>query len=494
MSFEPINAPNPSRWLPTRWNRRTWLASLVTSMTAIPHLAWGEEPPKTQEEAPTFRIRSVLEFQGEVRLKNQGASLERRNGKQVVARTVPVRSSTTLDYDEQYRCDGDAGDTCLQYYHEAATEIQVDSNTTKTQLRESCREIVKHAAPSGIVSASPAQPLFAAERDLVEGSLTTMYLDDLLTDAPVSIGDKWNVDSAAIAKLLNLDAVHDGELTVCLVDNDKEQAHLVLEGRLTGSVRNVATEMVVEGKAILDRRGGYISWLAMQTQETREIGEAEPGFRIIATLRVLRAPVESMSHGRALDEALRDIPSWESAEMLQFQSDRGFYRFLADRRWTTYRDNGEEATLRFIVGNRRVAQCNFANLIDYEPGRQLSLEGFQSDVQRLIAAGGHEILEASERLSTTKHRLLRIVVAGITEGVPIRWIYYHVSNDTGRRLSMTFTLDEASLETFAEQDQVLAGTVELLSWPKKLDPAELKDEKAGAQTESARTPPKSSKR
>jgi len=500
MKPKQITAPNPLGSQPYPWNRRAWIASLMgafalerTLGTAHRYASAGE-PAKATGNRPTFRIRSVLELQGEVRLKNQGPGVERRNGKQLVARTAGVQSTATLDYDEQVQRDPILGDTCVQYFHEASTEIKVDTHVTKTQLRDSCREIVKHSAPTGMISASPAQPLFAAERDLVEGSLNTMYLDELLTDDQVGIGDKWNVDSAAVARLLNLDAVHDGNLTVCLVESNKEQAQLTIDGRVNGSVRNVATEMVVEGKAVLDRRGGFVSWLALQTQETREIGEAEPGFEITAKLRIIRAAADAMSHGRTVDDAMRDIPSWESAAMLQFQSDRGFYRFLADRRWTTYRDNGEEATLRFIVGNRRVAQCNIANLIDYEPGRQLSLEGFQADVQRWIDTAGHEILEASERLSSTKHRLLRVVVGGTTEGVPIRWIYYHVSNDEGRRLSMTFTLDESSQETFGDQDQQLAGTIELLAWPSKLNPEELREETKPTPSKAASTPKKTSAR
>jgi hypothetical protein len=201
-----------------------------------------------------------------------------------------------------------------------------------------------------------------------------------------------------------------------------------------------------------------------------------------------------MSHGRTLDVAQNDITNWESTGILQFQSDHGFYRFLADRRWTTYRDNGEEATLRFIVGNRRVAQCNITNLIDYDPGRQLSLEGFQVDVGQLISKGKHEMLEASERVSSTKHRLLKITVGGVVEGVPVRWLYYHVSNDMGRRLTMTFVMDEASLETFGEQDQQLAGTIELLAWPSKKDLEQANDNKPRVQGESASASPKTSKR
>lgn len=478
MNREQRVAPNRLA-LGTKWHRRTWFAALLG--TAMAGLARGADPVRgsktsKQNVSPkslaSFRVRSVLELQGEVRLKNQNGALERKNGKQLVARTAPVTATSTLDYDEQYGT-GDGSDRCVQYYHEANSEITIDSHVTKTVLRDNSREIVKFMAGAGMVTASPANPLFAAERDLVDGSLTSMFLDQILTQTDVAIGDKWNVDATAAARLLNLDAIHDGKLTVCLVDIDDKQAQLALEGTLSGSVRSVATEMVVEGKGVLDRKGGYVSWLALKIDETREIGEAEPGFHVVANLRVLRAPVENLTNGATLADAFDRLGDTDAASLLQFQSDKGFYRFLADRRWVTYRDNGEEATLRFIVGNRRVAQCNIANLIDYEAGRQLSLEGFQADVQRLNQKAGHDILETSERLTGTSHRMLRVTVGGTVEGVPIRWIYYHLSNDTGRRLTMTFTLDEESLDTFAEQDQQIASTMELMPWPSKLDPSKL---------------------
>jgi hypothetical protein len=160
---------------------------------------------------------------------------------------------------------------------------------------------------------------------------------------------------------------------------------------------------------------------------------------------------------------------------LQFQSDLGFYRFLADRRWSTYRDNGEEATLRFIVKNRMVAQCNVNNLVDMEPGSQLSLEGYQADIRRLMASTGGEIFEVSEKLTSTSHRMLRIVAAGSVAGVPIRWVHYHLSNDQGRRLAMAFTFDEDSLEGFGDQDMQIVNSLELMAWPSKLDPNALEE-------------------
>lgn len=467
-----------------RASRRQWLKALIACGAcgslgvfgrSSHRMAIGADPANGSS-LETYRIRSVMELTGEVRLKAQGAVATRKNGKQLVARTAKVTSTSTLDYDEQYRLGvGDTESAGAQYYREATSEITVDQHTTKTVLREPCREILKLGTARGLMSAAPANPLFAAERDLIEGSLTTMYLDQLLTDQEVTISDKWTVDDAMACRLLNLDAIHQGKLTVCLVDMDKENAQLELKGELTASVRDVATELVIDGKAVMNRQAGYISWLAIQIDETREIGEAEPGFKIQAQLRVLRAPIESMISNRGLAEVLREVPSIEAANLLQFQSDLGFYRFLADRRWSTYRDNGEEATLRFIVKNRLVAQCNVNNLVDMEPGSQLSLEGYQADIQRLMANKGGELLEASEKLTSTSHRMLRIVAAGSIEGVPIRWVHYHLSNDRGRRLALAFTFDEESLELFGDQDMQVVNSLELLAWPSKLDPKALEE-------------------
>lgn len=459
--------------------RRRWLqAVLGGALVSRCGQAWGRAAGASANDAQgdvqSFRVKSVLELRGEVRLKAQGVQVARKDGKQLVARTAPVQCTSTLEFEEQYRVHPvDERTAGVQHFEEALSEITVDQHTTKTLLREPCREVVRLGTANGMLTAAPGAPLFAAERDLIEGTVTTMFIDQILTDREVAVTDKWDVNEAMVCRLLNLDAIQDGKLTVCLVDSDAAQAQLALQGQLTALVRDVATEIVLTGKAVLEREAGYVSWLALKIEETREIGEAEPGFKVQAQVRVRRARIEELSTGRSLEEALQDAPSRSAAALLQFQSDLGFYRFLADRRWSTYRDNGEEATLRFIVNNRLMAQCNVTNLVDFEAGRQLSLEGFQSDIRRLIANSGGEILEASERVSATSHRVLKIVASGNAEGVPIRWLHYHLSNDDGRRLSLVFTLDEDSLEAFAEQDSQIVDSLELLAWPRKLDSAAL---------------------
>jgi len=456
-------------------SRRRWIRQTICAATAVYLSRTAVANPYTTATEPlSFRVRSMIELNGEVHLKAQNAPSTRKDGKPTIARKAQVQSKSTLDYDQQYVLGQDDATTQgYLFFHEAHSEITVDRHTTQTVLRDNCKEIVKLSTGRGIHPAALTTPLFAAERELVNGAVDSMYLDQLLTDKEVAIADKWLVDRVSAARLLHLDAILDGDLTVCLIDTDDDKAHLEIAGKLQATARDVSTAMDIKGKAVMDRKGGFVSWLALEIDETREIGEAEPGFHVVAQVRVLRAPIESMSSGRSLAQVWSDAPSPESAEMLQFQSDLGFYRFLADCRWSTYRDNGEEATLRYIVNNRRVAQCNITNLVDLEPGQQLTLEGYQADLERLASRTGREILEATEQLTGSRHRMLRITMSGSVDGVALRWIHYHVSNDNGRRLALVFTTDESSLELFAQQDSQIIDSLELLSWPTKLDAGSL---------------------
>ena len=467
--------------------RREWI---VASVALVSSLAWSSAKstwakPKDKSNALAtglFRVRSVLDINGEIRLRSQTNDATSKAGKVIAAKTAPIKASSMVDFDEQFETSGQLT-LCksYQHFHESTSEIQIDRHVTKTSLREQCRDIVRIGTDQGIMAACPDNPLFAAERDLIEGPVNTMFLDQLLTDKEVNVADKWTVDADVACRLLNMDAIQDGKLVMCLVAADEEKAQMELTGTLSASVRQVPTTLKIEGKAKLDRKGGYISWFAVNITETREISEAEPGFRITAQLRILRSRIDAISTGESLQTVASRLGSIESASLLQFQSDLGYYRFVANRKWSTYRDSGEEATLRYVINNRVIAQCNVTNMIDYEPGRQLSLEGFQADVKNAIGNALVEVVEASERLSSNRFRLLRVVSRGGTQGVNIQWIHYHISNDDGRRVVLAFTLNEANLEAFAAEDAQLADSFELINWPTRLDAKAL--ETAGTETQ-----------
>jgi hypothetical protein len=458
-------------------NRRQLLvAGLVAAATAIPsRTIWAEsKDQKKLDQASNgkglFRVRTVVQLNGDIRLKSQTADSAVKNGKTMTAKTAPIQATSTVDFDEQFESDTDI-QACrtYQHFHEATSEIQIDKHVTKTTLREQCKDIVRFGSDQGLVTACPDNPLFAAERDLVEGPINSMFLDQLLTDREVNIADKWTIDSEVACRLLNVDAIQEGKLVMCLVDADDDKAQLEMDGYVSASVRQVPTTIKVEGKAQLDRATGTISWFAANLEETRDISESEPGFHVNAQVKILRSPISVMTSGLTLDKVSGKVTNMESATLLQFQSDLGYFRFLANRKWSTYRDNGEEATLRFVTNNRVLCQCNMTNMIDLEPGRQLSLDGFKADVRRTLGDNQVEMLEGSERLTSSKLRMLRVMSRGSVQGINILWLHYHLSNDSGRRIVLTFTMNEANAEHLADEDSQIVDTLELVNWPTKLD-------------------------
>ena len=54
---------------------------------------------------------------------------------------------------------------------------------------------------------------------------------------------------------------------------------------------------------------------------------------------------------------------------------------------------------------------------------------------------------------------LRVSARGLVSEVPIRWIYYHVSNSSGQRAAYVFTLSDEMNEKFAARDQLLVDSL-----------------------------------
>ena len=478
----------------TQISRRRFVMASIAASSSILWFEAKAAGPTSKTDNPInasglFRVRAVLEVNGEIRLRSQSDDTINKNGKASPAKTAPIKATSTIDFDEQFETSHNViGCRSYQNYHEAISEIQIDRHLTKTTLREQCRDVLRFGTKEGIATACPDNPLFAAERDLIEGPINTMFLDQLLTDTEFNIADKWTVDNDVVCRLLNMDAIHEGKLILCLVDANEDKAQLEISGSFSAAVRQVPTTIKVEGKAQFDRNTRSISWFAANLEETREISQAEPGFHVIAQLKILRSKIESMTSGLTLNSIASRFNNADAASMLQFQSDLGFYRFIANRKWSTYRDNGEEATLRYVVNDRVVAQCNVTNMIDFEPGRHLSLEGFQADVKNALGNSLREVIESSERLTSNKLRMLKVVSQGLVQGVGIQWIHYHLSIDSGRRLVLTFTLNQANLEFFSEQDAQLVESFELINWPTKMDAKTIETNAANRSKDDTKSP------
>jgi hypothetical protein len=475
-------------------SRRRWLATTFAGASLAAHtpLLCLAVDARSNVDDPTMskitRVKSVLEVKGAVKLKNH------RGKPGDDHRSAPIEAKSTLEYEEAYRIGIDAqsriDDFAYQYYRVAELDNLIEKHPTKLSLRESCRELVRTSISGEMSSVCIDHPLTASEQDLVESPVATMYLEQLLPARATKIGDSWELSAEMAAKLFNLDVVNSGSVKVTLIDADEKLGQLALKGQLEGEVRSVETKIFLDGTAKIDRKEGLVSWVAITFDEERAVGESEPGFKIQARLRILRERTKAVSTGNSLADMVARLEKATTVELVQFDSKLGAYTFVADRNWTTYSDSGVDATLRWVKKNRLVAQCTITNMTDMEPGRQLSIEGYQNDIQKALGKRFGQFLEADERLSQTGLRMMRIVTIGQVEGVPVQWIHILLSNDAGRHLALAYSMNASSVETFGTNDLQMAGSFEFTLRQLPVAPEESKsdDTKALEATKSAAKP------
>ena len=64
---------------------------------------------------------------------------------------------------------------------------------------------------------------------------------------------------------------------------------------------------------------------------------------------------------------------------------------------------------------------------------------------------------ASQDEDDEGRRLLRVSAVGRVEDVPIRWVYFHVSDEQGRRAAHVFTMEAELAERLGGADHMLVG-------------------------------------
>ena len=462
-------------------NRRTVVAALALAIapyqTAV---LFGADTGLTPRANPTdasdqfVRVKSVLELKGTIQVKSA-------NEGEKVSQPTPIESRTNLEFEEAIRTQRDSLNRfAVQLFSQAESVNDVQKHATTTKLRDECRTIVRIIDSQSRSANCLDNPLTASERDLVQGPISTIYLDLLLPNVAVELGDRWQLKGEQLAKLLNFTKVTAGGLKVTLVDLDSKIGQLEFAGDVEGDVQDIKTTMKIDGKARVDRASGLISWVALTLHEKRQINEIEPGFDITARVRILREGIESLSQSIDLAQLQRRAHEDQASELTRVYSKLGAYQFVADRGWTIYTDSGVDASLRWIQKNHTFAQCTLTNLTDTEPGQQLSIAGYQDDIQKSMGKQLGQMLEATERVTNTGLRMMRVVSIGTLNQVPMQWIHILVSNDAGRHLSLVFTMNAASSDRFESQDLQIADTLEftlreLPSLPK--DPTKQPNEK-----------------
>lgn len=487
-------------------SRRAFLQTLASGglVTAASQVSWAQTGNKTQPVAthtaprsgllvqPTdlaalnTRAKLALELTGQLHVRDEVETAD----KQFAGTGIEVKAVSTLDYYEKVAF-GEAAQTRLaqplaaaRRYLQADIENWVAGTTTRRELRPDCRETRLLPYKGLWQQYCETLPLDSRETQLLQSPINSAAVDKLLPTEPAKPDAPWSIRSDDAKLIFNLDAVHGSTLTARISKVEKGVATVELSGLLEATANSVPTRLEIKGnfQAKLGSRTALVTWLGIIVQEKREVCQAEPGFNLTARIRMIR---EETPEQLAISEgALRQLASDpdEGRWLVRLYSQAGHYSMLADRRWHIHRDSAEEAILRMVENNTVIAQCAVSRLSALEPGQQLTMDGLQADIKKSLGDTFREFLEAGEKVTPTQLRLLRTVVAGEVDEVPIHWIYSHLSDDSGRRLALVFTMGGNVTDRFGAADEQMALSFD---W--------LPDRSATEANESPATPAKPSK-
>lgn len=404
------------------------------------------------------RIRTIVEVKGELKLRDESDPDRKK------VRSLPLQVTGDLLYDEKNL---PTDNTKLRrktarYYHQAHADIRAGSHRLHPRLGEARRLIVVQIDKDRSTLYCPKASLTREDLDLIDVQGSSALLPLLLPRESIAVGESWELDEKDLALLLGLDIVNQAEIKNTLASVEENTAIVTFAGTVDGAVGGVASEIEFQAKMNVDLAKKRIAWLTMAIEEKRAIGHAEPGFEVVARIRLSTLP---LAESKQLDsKALADLPAQidPSTAAINFESTAGGFRVLHDRRWRVMVDRRDVTILRLVDSDDVIAQCNISRLPDLEKGKQVQLTGFQQEVQRALSKNFGQFVEASQSVNGNGLQILKVIVQGISSDLPVQWNYYHVSNEKGYRATYVFTLEGNLVKRFANADQLLTRSFELL--------------------------------
>jgi hypothetical protein len=170
--------------------------------------------------------------------------------------------------------------------------------------------------------------------------------------------------------------------------------------------------------------------------------------------------------------ASQDLETDQAAELaadppprllaLSYGCQRGGYRLTYDRTWYVTSAQRDLVVLRQLDRGELVAQCHLSPLARKAPGRHVTLEQFQKDIRYALNDRFGEFVQASEWTGQRGQRVFRVVARGTVQQLPIQWRYYLVAQESGSRMALAFTVEEALAKRLGDTDRELVQSIELL--------------------------------
>jgi hypothetical protein len=409
-------------------------------------------------ELRSQRVKLAVEVAGQMKMNPTGRDLK----------YLPLSVTAELNFLQRRlpELKDSAAVRLVRHYSTAEAKFNLKNTEFSEKLRDDRRLIVLQTEGDEGTYFSPLGPLLREELELIDVQGAGVLPELLLPGKELKVGETWTMPDAAIVRLLSLDAVHKHDVVGKYDELRDGVAILSLEGKASGAVGGVSSEVNLKAKLNLDPQEQLLTWLALSINENRAIGHAQPGYDVTTRIRMLTALTEDAPELSETSLSKLPLTAGLGEKLLTFRSEKGGFELCHDRRWRVMTERYDSAVLRLIDRGELIAQCNIAKLKNFAKGEKLTIEAFQEDVKKGLEKQNGTITEASQ--NTTDHGLgvQRLLVTGTSSDLPIQWTYYHVADSEGRRASLVFTIDAKLVERYAHIDQELISAFRLFDPPK----------------------------
>ena len=431
----------------------TFLVSLAIAGISTPSAAADQVRLKSSNEVGGLRrIGASMEVGGHLLVQVEGK--EQR---------LPMHVKALLRHQERLLA-AENGLHSVRYYDDIQVELNVDGKSMEPKLREDRRLVTVTVAGEKSTMTGLYGPLFREELDLLQLPADSLVLDRLLPgdDEFRSVDATWKPDADSMALLLGLDAVGSTDVESKLFKLTDEMAKIEMTGTVHGAVDGIATQIDLRGRYYFDRESETISGLEIHIKEKRAISHTAPGVDVTARLKMHVTPLAAAP---MLDDEQLEGLSLEPRvehEPLEYMAGDGGIRFMHDRRWHVTQELGRRLTMRLVDDGELIAQCNLVEQKPMKEGSRVSLDKFQSDIKTVLGDKFGAFRRAKESMDSADNVVYEVQAEGLVADMPIQWIYYLISGQDGRRISLVFTMEGQLVEKFAHLDAGIIASLELL--------------------------------
>jgi hypothetical protein len=468
--------------------------ALLTLATLVSALAFARQTDAAEQSLRSGRVRGetsrvevLLEVGGDLSMiddKNKQSHKLKMSvvGSMLYDEKLLDNESPVTDESTPEGVEPPLGLQGVRQYRRCDAVIKIDKGGAKPRLRDDRRLVAVSATDRNVTLFSPVGPLTREELDLIEIPACSLLVERLLPERAVSQGDEWEHSHDLMAGLLNLDAVSESDVTSSLKELNDTAAQIELVGTVKGAINGVSSVIDVKGRYKFDMASKRITWVALLVKEKRAIGHVAPGVDVVARLQMKITP--NSESDSLTEKALADLPLQPQPDLLllEYESERGLYRFLHERDWHVLNESAESVSLRLIDRGELIAQCNVSSLPVLEPGMRMTMLRFQEDVERALGKNFDRWLSAGEATTSNGHDICRALATGTVEQVPIQWNYFLVADAQGRQAVMAFTMESDLVGRFGKSDDRLLSTLEFLAPADDAKPAEKAPVKAAEET------------